>query len=229
LRVNVTDTGCGISVDTTERIFERLYQVPTPTQAGRKGLGLGLYICKELMSRMNGHIWAESELGQGSSISFIVPIFSLQDLIAPILMRHDRSVDTLAVLEVGILATQHNNGSQKLPERVSRAVADRLQRCMLPDLDVLLPKLRSDIDGDSFLVVAAANETGADVLVKRIQEQLEQCQELQQTGLSFSVSCRLMDLGNSEQNISDENFLRKVTTGIEGLIASVYVANRYHV
>jgi len=100
---------------------------------------------------------------------------------------------------------------------------------MLPDLDVLLPKLRSGTDGDSFLVVAAANETGADVLVKRIQEQLEQCQELQQTGLSFSVSCRLMDLGNSEQNISDENFLRKVTTGIEGLIASVYVANRYHV
>jgi len=229
LLVNVTDTGCGFSADTAERVFERLYQSPTPALAGRKGLGLGLYICKELMDRMNGHIWAESEPEHGSSISFLVPIFSLQDLIAPILMHHDRSVDTLAVLEVGVLATQLNHGCHKLPERVSRAVAERLQRCMLPDLDVLLPKLRSEADGESFLVVAAANETGADVLVKRIQEQLEQCQELQQTGLSFSVSCRLMTLDHPKQKLRDENFLRKVTTGIEGLISSVYVANRYHV
>ncbi len=233
LLVNVSDTGCGLSADTTERIFERLYQVPnqvsTPAQGGRKGLGLGLYICKELVSRMNGHIWAESEPGHGSSISFLLPIFSLQDLIAPILMHHDRTVDTLAILEVGILATQQNHGCQKLPERVARAVAARLQRCMLPDLDVLLPKLHPDVSGESFLVIAAANETGADVLVKRIQEQLEQCQELQQTGLSFSVSCRLMNLDDPEQKLRDENFLRKVTTGIEGLIASVYVANRYHV
>ncbi len=227
LLVKITDTGCGLNADTTERVFERLYQVPTPALAGRKGLGLGLYICKELINLMNGHVWAESQLGIGTSISFILPIFSLDDLIAPILVHRDRSIDTVAVLEVGIAAPV--NGIQKIPERVSRAVTQRLQRCLLPDLDVLLPTLRSEACGEAFLIVAAANDKGADVLVKRIQEQMELCQELQQAGYSFTVSYRLLNIDNTEPNIPIEHFLRKVTTGIEGIINSVYVANSYHV
>jgi signal transduction histidine kinase len=52
LRVEVSDTGCGISPDMTEeRIFEHLYRITDPGQAGRKGLGLGLYISKKLVTR----------------------------------------------------------------------------------------------------------------------------------------------------------------------------------
>jgi len=108
-------------------------------------------------------------------------------------------------------------------------VVQRLQRCLLPDLDVLLPKLRSDASGEAFLVVAAANENGAEVLVKRIQEQLEHCQELQQTGFTFTISYRLLEVSNSEQDVPIEIFLRKVTLGIEGIIQSVPAANNYHV
>jgi signal transduction histidine kinase len=229
LLVKISDTGCGLDTDVIERIFERLYQVPTPAQAGRKGLGLGLYICKELVNRMNGHIWAESQAGHGTAFSFILPIFSLEDLIAPILVHQDRAVNTVAVLEVGIVAAQSNKRATRVPERVSRAVTERLQRCLLPDLDVLLPKLRSASAGEAFLVVAATNENGAEVMTKRIQEQLEQCQELKQTGLSFTISYQLLNVGNQEQNIPIGNFLRKVTNGIEGLIGSVYAANSYHV
>jgi hypothetical protein len=227
LLVKITDTGCGLKDDATERVFERLYQVPTPALAGRKGLGLGLYICKELINLMNGHIWAESQPGLGTSVSFILPIYSLDDLIAPILAHRDRSIDTVAVVEVGIAAP--TQGIQKIPERVSRAVTQRLQRCVLPDLDVLLPTLRSDACGEAFLMIAAANDKGAEVLVKRIQEQLSQCQELLQGGYSFTVSYRLLNIDNTEPNIPIEHFLRKVTTGIEGIINSVYVANSYHV
>jgi signal transduction histidine kinase len=227
LLVTITDTGCGLDADMTERVFERLYQVPTPTQAGRKGLGLGLYICKELLNLMNGHIWAESQPGHGTAFSFILPIFALEDLIAPILVHRDRAVESIAVLEVAI-STQAR-GAQKIPESVSRAVIHRLQRCLLPDLDVLLPKLRSDAAGETFLVVAAANDQGAEVLIKRMQEQLEQCQELQQTGFTFTMSYRLLSVDNAERNIPIEHFLRKVTTGIEGIINSASVHSNYHV
>jgi Histidine kinase-, DNA gyrase B-, and HSP90-like ATPase len=223
--VKISDTGCGLDAEMTERVFERLYQVPTPALAGRKGLGLGLYICKELINRMNGHIWAESEPGYGTSFSFILPIFSLEDLIAPILVHRDRSIDTVAVMEVEIT---NSKSSHKIPENVSRAVTHRLQRCLLPDLDVLLPKLRSDAGAETMLVIAAANEKGADVMVKRIHEQLEQCQELHQTGFHFTVSYQLLNVDNTEPNIPIEHFLRKVTTGIEGIINSVYVGNNYH-
>jgi PAS domain S-box-containing protein len=75
LLFEVSDTGCGITADATERIFERLYQV-AGTQASRKGLGLGLYICKELVTRQGGQIWATRRQLVGSTFAFTLPIFA---------------------------------------------------------------------------------------------------------------------------------------------------------
>jgi CheY-like chemotaxis protein/HPt (histidine-containing phosphotransfer) domain-containing protein len=75
LLVEVSDTGCGIKPEMTERIFEYLYQVTEASQAGRKGLGLGLHIAKELVTRQGGSIWATSAQGSGSVLSFTVPIY----------------------------------------------------------------------------------------------------------------------------------------------------------
>src|ERR1700732_4568471 len=72
-----------ISGDKTELIFERLFQVSDPAVAGRNGLGLGLYICKELVSRQGGKIWATSVRGEGSTFSITAPTFSLPNLLAP--------------------------------------------------------------------------------------------------------------------------------------------------
>jgi signal transduction histidine kinase len=74
LLLEVSDTGCGMSPEITERIFERLYQVSERLQTSRKGLGLGLYICKELVMRQGGQIWVESQPQQGSTFSFTLPV-----------------------------------------------------------------------------------------------------------------------------------------------------------
>lgn len=76
IHIAVADTGCGISPDECEKIFERLYQGKSTIQVSRKGLGLGLSICKELVSSHGGQIWVESQLGQGSTFFFTLPIFS---------------------------------------------------------------------------------------------------------------------------------------------------------
>jgi signal transduction histidine kinase len=76
LLIEVSDTGCGISAETTEEIFERLYQVTERTEASRKGLGLGLYICKDLVARQGGRIWATRRPETGSTFSFTLPVFS---------------------------------------------------------------------------------------------------------------------------------------------------------
>ena len=75
LLFEVTDAGCGVSPDIIERIFERLYQVSGAAKASREGLGLGLYICKELVTRQGGHIWVTSQPHKGSTFSFTVPVF----------------------------------------------------------------------------------------------------------------------------------------------------------
>jgi PAS domain S-box-containing protein len=77
LLLEVSDTGVGINPEITENIFERLYQVSERTEGSRKGLGLGLYICKELVMRQGGTIWAKRRPQKGSTFSFTLPVFSL--------------------------------------------------------------------------------------------------------------------------------------------------------
>ena len=79
LLVKVADTGCGITPETIERIFGHLYQVSDlaieSCRAGRKGLGLGLQIARELVTRLGGEIWVTSELQKSSQFCFTLPVF----------------------------------------------------------------------------------------------------------------------------------------------------------
>lgn len=71
LRFSVRDTGVGIAPHKLEAIFERYIQI---TEGDRRGVGLGLYISKCIVQGHGGHIWAESKLGEGSTVSFSLPI-----------------------------------------------------------------------------------------------------------------------------------------------------------
>jgi signal transduction histidine kinase len=73
--VEVSDNGCGIAPEMTERIFEHLYQISDVSDAGRNGLGLGLHIARELVTLQGGRIWAEPVAAGGSRFSFTVPVF----------------------------------------------------------------------------------------------------------------------------------------------------------
>jgi signal transduction histidine kinase len=55
--ISVADTGCGISPEAKALIFERLYQDPNSVDSSRSGLGLGLFIAKELVELHGGRIW----------------------------------------------------------------------------------------------------------------------------------------------------------------------------
>lgn len=64
--VNVQDRGIGIPKEQHKKIFERLYQVTDPKEKTFPGLGMGLYISKEIIKRHRGQIWVESEKDKGS-------------------------------------------------------------------------------------------------------------------------------------------------------------------
>jgi len=71
----VSDTGCGISAEAKERIFDRMHQESQPIETSRMGLGIGLYLVKEIIARHGGRIWVESAPGRGSTFYFTLPIF----------------------------------------------------------------------------------------------------------------------------------------------------------
>jgi two-component system phosphate regulon sensor histidine kinase PhoR len=70
-RFAVKDTGIGIPAESLNRIFERFYRVDSSRTGS--GTGLGLSIAKHIVEAHNGKIWAESELGQGSTFYFSIP------------------------------------------------------------------------------------------------------------------------------------------------------------
>jgi signal transduction histidine kinase len=73
-QVRVQDHGVGIPGDELPMIFDRFFRARTAREGNQRGLGLGLVICKEIVERHHGGIWAESEEGQGSTFVFELPM-----------------------------------------------------------------------------------------------------------------------------------------------------------
>jgi len=71
---SVSDEGNGIPSELHDKIFERFYQVADPQLGHRPGTGLGLCICRGIVSAHRGRIWVESEAGRGSKFSFSLPV-----------------------------------------------------------------------------------------------------------------------------------------------------------
>ena len=68
--VEFRDNGKGISEENLPHIFDRFYRADVARQSGTGGSGLGLAISRKIIEEHGGRIWAESKLGQGTSIFF---------------------------------------------------------------------------------------------------------------------------------------------------------------
>jgi signal transduction histidine kinase/FixJ family two-component response regulator len=72
--VQVEDEGPGIAQKDLPRIFDKFFQVDSSTTRSFGGVGLGLYISRQIVERLGGRIWAESDVGQGSRFTFALPL-----------------------------------------------------------------------------------------------------------------------------------------------------------
>lgn len=70
--VAVRDEGVGMPPEVQERVFDRYYRANTSTATS--GLGLGVYLSREIVLRHGGQIWLESAVGQGTSFYVMLPI-----------------------------------------------------------------------------------------------------------------------------------------------------------
>jgi PAS domain S-box-containing protein len=72
--IEVADEGLGIPPEERDRIFEKFYRLDPQQTHGVGGSGLGLYICRELVERMDGRLRVESEPGKGSRFTVELPL-----------------------------------------------------------------------------------------------------------------------------------------------------------
>ena len=72
IETSVSDNGYGIPADAIPHLFTKFFRV-NEMKSTTRGTGLGLYICKAIVEAHGGHIWVESEEGQGSKFAFRLP------------------------------------------------------------------------------------------------------------------------------------------------------------
>jgi hypothetical protein len=184
--LQVSDTGCGISAGMTEQIFERLFQASDPAQAGRQGLGLGLHICKELVLRQGGRIWATSTPGAGAVLSVTLPVFSMRNLLAP-MIKSTKGAGPLMLLTAQVVFPAGWVSDAARTEH-SKWVRELMRSCLHSDHDVLLPKMGSAGAAELFFVAVAADSLGCESLTKRIRQKFEERELVQKSGLVLSTS-----------------------------------------
>ena len=99
VRIEVSDTGIGISEDRKEAIFKSFTQEDMSTTRRYGGTGLGLAICKELIGLMEGSISVESSVGEGSTFTLEVP-FDVAQGVGDLSVPFDPELAGLRVLVV---------------------------------------------------------------------------------------------------------------------------------
>jgi two-component system CheB/CheR fusion protein len=72
--VSMKDQGPGLSAEEQAHIFDRFYRLSRDEKSKVEGLGLGLYIAQQIVTRSGGRLWVESKPGEGSTFSFTLPL-----------------------------------------------------------------------------------------------------------------------------------------------------------
>jgi signal transduction histidine kinase len=196
LTVSVRDTGSGIPTQDRDDIFRQLYQLDFAAPTARRGLGLGLFICRELVTRMAGKIWVESEVGRGSEFSFTVPLYSPTAAIATILTPENRERREFRLILVSFEPTIRRTWGDR-DDAAMGAVVETIRGCVLPDLDLVLPRLGASEGRESVCVLVAGGDREAASLAHRIEGQLPRCEALKSARLAWSIVTLNLELGEA--------------------------------
>jgi len=218
--VSISDTGRGISPEAKPSIFERLYQAPEAQDNSRTGLGLGLYIAKELVELHGGRIWVNSQLGEGSTFTFTLPRFCLDKLLGPLITHQGLLRESLVLIRVEVSSALSTSTFRR--KATSLRCREILQRCIYPDRDLVLPGLRNGEPDEIFFIVASTTLELAEIMITRIREQLVSSPELKTSGV-FKVSASSLDLPAADGQVPLEKLVLQVA---EHVSASVKLALR---
>ena len=109
--LSVTDTGIGISEEDLQHVFRPFEQLDSSRNRTFGGIGIGLTLCKEIITQMNGSIIIDSEPGKGSTFAVLLPVHSVS---------RSRSTHPQVRLkpDLNVLATSSHANSQKLLSRI---------------------------------------------------------------------------------------------------------------
>lgn len=216
--ITVEDSGPGIPAEEKEKIFEYLYQLDPSIDDRRKGLGIGLYICREIVERHGGRIWVDSPYQKGSRFNFTLPIFSLEKLLQPILTSNAMATGNIALITVEVFPAEPRNLTGE-DATVLSEVWKLLNMCILPDSDLVMPRIGRFDNGEFFYIVASSpsHANGIDALMRRIRAHLRQQSSLKKIGLNYEITATRIEADSGLEQLPDSMQLKNIVHTIETL------------
>lgn len=138
--LRVTDRGTGIPPEDARRIFERFEQVDASDARAKGGTGLGLAICQTIVDEHDGEIWAESEVGQGTTVVVRLPASPLGKPGSgeqPLVLVCDDEADARAIAQTALETAGYRViTARDGDEALRRAAAERPDAIVL---DLVMP------------------------------------------------------------------------------------------
>jgi hypothetical protein len=218
--VSVIDTGKGIAPEARSLVFERLYQDPAAVDNSRKGLGLGLFIAKELVTLHGGRIWVVSDGASGSIFSFTLPLYSLPKLLQPVITCEGQLRSAIVLVRLDLQPkTRPPHGNWKDVCNKTRAL---LERCVYVDKDLVLPAMSMPAPEQSLFVVASTNLERSAIMLKRIREQLQKMEELNKNG-TFELSAVEVPLPDNTDGLSSYLQVQEVAERITTMVKDALI------
>jgi len=175
---SVKDTGIGISEENISRLFGKFQQFGRTDGPGVKGTGLGLSIVKALVEMHGGHIWAESQLNQGTTFHFTLPNYrnvkydfdlKMGDIIQDTILKESQTT-FIALYLSNYNELKNKHGEEKMLQIMNSTIdsfADIITRPT--DLFILY-----DIHS-IFIVLPYTKKDGGQTIVSRIKKAIKEC------------------------------------------------------
>jgi hypothetical protein len=178
--LSVSDSGRGIPAESLPQVCERLYQDPDAVDGNRAGLGLGLYIAKEIVALHGGRMWVASEAGSGSTFSFTLPLYSLAKLLLPVITHKGKLRDGIVLVRVNLTPLSRAlRGSWK---ETCQKCLEILRLCIYVDKDLVLPPMETGGAEETFFVVASTDMENVNIMAERIRTQVGGLPKLKASG-----------------------------------------------
>jgi signal transduction histidine kinase len=169
--ISVKDTGIGISPEHLASIFDKFYQVEGSLQRSVSGTGLGLAITKGLVEAHQGMIWAESDVGKGSTFTFTLPTSEgerreshfrfVLDREFHRAQKNDSSL-SLFLIELG-------DRKREIEDDLLNQLEMRFRQCLCRKGDILLRMKQEKI----LVALCEADMKGVQAIRQRIEEDVQ--------------------------------------------------------
>ena len=223
--VSVTDTGRGISPEAQSLIFERLYQDPDSVDNNRSGLGLGLFICKEVIRLHGGRIFVASEPGQGSIFTFTLPLYSLAKLLAPVIVYEGRLRAAFVLVRVELVPL--TNPPRGNWQETWQQCLETLRHCVYLDKDLVLPPMWESGATETFFVVASTDMQQSAIMTTRFREQLERVVNLKTKG-TLTITTAPVEIGSVDRSQPLEKQVETVAGEVTEMIMTSMARKQHH-